>query len=264
MALIGYHCSHEQFTPSELLSLVSLAHGAGFRAAMCSDHFNPWSERQGQSGFAWSWLGAATAGKPAAVRRCQCSRAALPPDDCRAGCSHAGRDVSAPLLDGDGQRPVIERAHHRRRVAPEDRAPGAIARMRGDHSGAVGRRDSHASRSCPSEQRKALHASFRATGGDRSGGFRRDRRVGRELGGRTHHGGEAPRRAGESGGGLPAGRWPGKAHVSPGADELCRDGSRSERGSLRSVAAERAAIHDPDRDRRSTRVRPRRSVPEAR
>src|SRR3954463_9201074 len=59
MALIGYHCSHEQFPPSELLSLVSLAHGVGFRAAMCSDHFHPWSERQGQSGFAWSWLGAA-------------------------------------------------------------------------------------------------------------------------------------------------------------------------------------------------------------
>src|SRR5687767_3284207 len=59
MALIGYHGSHEQFPPSELLSLVSMAHAAGFRAAMCSDHFNPWSERQGQSGFAWSWLGAA-------------------------------------------------------------------------------------------------------------------------------------------------------------------------------------------------------------
>jgi probable non-F420 flavinoid oxidoreductase len=26
---------------------------------MSSDHFSPWSERQGESGFAWSWLGAA-------------------------------------------------------------------------------------------------------------------------------------------------------------------------------------------------------------
>jgi probable non-F420 flavinoid oxidoreductase len=26
---------------------------------MCSDHFHPWSGEQGQSGFAWSWLGAA-------------------------------------------------------------------------------------------------------------------------------------------------------------------------------------------------------------
>jgi probable non-F420 flavinoid oxidoreductase len=35
------------------------AEHAGFDAAMCSDHFSPWSARQGQSGFAWSWLGAA-------------------------------------------------------------------------------------------------------------------------------------------------------------------------------------------------------------
>jgi len=26
---------------------------------MCSDHFSPWSQRQGHSAFAWSWLGAA-------------------------------------------------------------------------------------------------------------------------------------------------------------------------------------------------------------
>ena len=31
---------------------------------MCSDHFNPWSHRQGQSGFAWSWLGAALQAAP--------------------------------------------------------------------------------------------------------------------------------------------------------------------------------------------------------
>ena len=28
---------------------------------MCSDHLRPWSERQGHSGFAWTWLGAALA-----------------------------------------------------------------------------------------------------------------------------------------------------------------------------------------------------------
>jgi coenzyme F420-dependent glucose-6-phosphate dehydrogenase len=58
MAQIGYHASHEQFAPSELLRCVRLAEQAGFVAAMSSDHFTPWSERQGQSGFAWSWLGA--------------------------------------------------------------------------------------------------------------------------------------------------------------------------------------------------------------
>lgn len=56
---IGYHCSHEQFAPSALLHHVRLAAEAGFTAAMCSDHFHPWTERQGHSGFAWSWLGAA-------------------------------------------------------------------------------------------------------------------------------------------------------------------------------------------------------------
>ncbi len=61
MRAIGYHCSHEQFAPSELLSYVRQAEAAGFTAAMCSDHFFPWLENQGQSGFAWSWLGASLA-----------------------------------------------------------------------------------------------------------------------------------------------------------------------------------------------------------
>lgn len=56
---IGYHASHEQFKPSDLLRFVQLAEQAGFNAAMSSDHFAPWSLDQGESGFAWSWLGAA-------------------------------------------------------------------------------------------------------------------------------------------------------------------------------------------------------------
>lgn len=56
---IGYHASHEQFAPKALLGYVMDAEEAGFSCAKTSDHFHPWSERQGQSGFAWSWLGAA-------------------------------------------------------------------------------------------------------------------------------------------------------------------------------------------------------------
>ena len=59
MPRVGYHASHEQFAPADLIRYVQLAEQAGFRSAMCSDHFHPWSERQGESGFAWSWLGAA-------------------------------------------------------------------------------------------------------------------------------------------------------------------------------------------------------------
>jgi len=56
---IGYHCSHEQFSPRHLLDLVMRAERAGFNAALSSDHFHPWSEAQGHSGYAWSFLGAA-------------------------------------------------------------------------------------------------------------------------------------------------------------------------------------------------------------
>lgn len=56
---IGFHASHEQFSPRHLLKLVQQAEDAGFKAVLSSDHFHPWSDKQGESGFAWSWLGAA-------------------------------------------------------------------------------------------------------------------------------------------------------------------------------------------------------------
>ncbi len=59
MTVYGFHASHEQIPPARLLSDVRRAEAAGFDAGMCSDHFAPWSERQGESGFAWAWLGAA-------------------------------------------------------------------------------------------------------------------------------------------------------------------------------------------------------------
>ena len=59
MTIVGFHASHEQLPPSRLLQAVRRAEQAGFDAAMCSDHLEPWSVRQGHSGYAWSWLGAA-------------------------------------------------------------------------------------------------------------------------------------------------------------------------------------------------------------
>jgi probable non-F420 flavinoid oxidoreductase len=59
MPVVGFHASHEQIHPSALLAAVRQAEQVGFTGAMCSDHISPWSERQGQSAFAWSWLGAA-------------------------------------------------------------------------------------------------------------------------------------------------------------------------------------------------------------
>ena len=59
MFSIAYHASQEQFAPSALLKYVQLAEEAGFDAIHSSDHFHPWSVRQGQSGFTFSWIAAA-------------------------------------------------------------------------------------------------------------------------------------------------------------------------------------------------------------
>jgi probable non-F420 flavinoid oxidoreductase len=61
MPIVGWHASHEQIPPSRLLADVRHAEDVGFQAAWSSDHFSPWSERQGESGFAFSWVGAALA-----------------------------------------------------------------------------------------------------------------------------------------------------------------------------------------------------------
>jgi probable non-F420 flavinoid oxidoreductase len=61
MTVIGFHCSHEQISPAQLLRDVQHAEQAGFTAGMSSDHFSPWSTRQAESGFAWAFLGAALA-----------------------------------------------------------------------------------------------------------------------------------------------------------------------------------------------------------
>jgi probable non-F420 flavinoid oxidoreductase len=61
MTTVGFHNSHEQVHPAALLAATQRAEQAGFDAAMCSDHWAPWSVRQGHSGFAWTWLGAALA-----------------------------------------------------------------------------------------------------------------------------------------------------------------------------------------------------------
>src|SRR3954466_8772571 len=57
--IIGFHASHELHPPGALLRHVRRAEQEGFRAAMCSDHFHPWTPAQGQSGYSFAWLGAA-------------------------------------------------------------------------------------------------------------------------------------------------------------------------------------------------------------
>ena len=59
MTRIGYAAMLEQFHPTELLDYCVAAEGAGFTAGfMVSEHFHPWTPQQGQSAFAWSFMGA--------------------------------------------------------------------------------------------------------------------------------------------------------------------------------------------------------------
>ena len=58
MAEIGYALSSEEHPPSHLVRFAQSAEEAGFTFALISDHFHPWLDRQGQSPFAWTVIGA--------------------------------------------------------------------------------------------------------------------------------------------------------------------------------------------------------------
>jgi coenzyme F420-dependent glucose-6-phosphate dehydrogenase len=55
---LGYKLSSEELSPAELVRCAQLAEEGGFEFALISDHFHPWTDRQGQSPFVWSVLGA--------------------------------------------------------------------------------------------------------------------------------------------------------------------------------------------------------------
>jgi G6PDH family F420-dependent oxidoreductase len=58
MIEIGYKLSSEEFGPAELVRFATRAEAAGFEFALVSDHFHPWTDRQGQSPFVWTVAGA--------------------------------------------------------------------------------------------------------------------------------------------------------------------------------------------------------------
>src|SRR5947207_9096014 len=55
---IGYALSSEEHGPRELVAQARRAEEVGFAFALISDHFHPWIDRQGQSPFVWSVIGA--------------------------------------------------------------------------------------------------------------------------------------------------------------------------------------------------------------
>jgi coenzyme F420-dependent glucose-6-phosphate dehydrogenase len=55
---LGYKLSSEEFPAPELVRLAQRAEDSGFTFALVSDHYHPWTDRQGQSPFVWSVIGA--------------------------------------------------------------------------------------------------------------------------------------------------------------------------------------------------------------
>jgi coenzyme F420-dependent glucose-6-phosphate dehydrogenase len=54
---IGYKLTSEEFSARELVRFARAAEEHGFSFASISDHFHPWTGRQGQSPFVWSVIG---------------------------------------------------------------------------------------------------------------------------------------------------------------------------------------------------------------
>jgi G6PDH family F420-dependent oxidoreductase len=55
---LGYALSSEEHSPADLVRHAQAAEASGFGFALISDHYHPWTDRQGSSPFVWSVLGA--------------------------------------------------------------------------------------------------------------------------------------------------------------------------------------------------------------
>jgi coenzyme F420-dependent glucose-6-phosphate dehydrogenase len=58
MMALGYKLSCEEHSAVDLVRYAQMAQDTGFGFALISDHYHPWTDRQGQSPFVWSVLGA--------------------------------------------------------------------------------------------------------------------------------------------------------------------------------------------------------------
>jgi G6PDH family F420-dependent oxidoreductase len=61
MTRFAYFCGHEQWQPEELVEHAVLAEKSGFDLVVVSEHFHPWVDDSGASGFAFSTIGAMAA-----------------------------------------------------------------------------------------------------------------------------------------------------------------------------------------------------------
>jgi G6PDH family F420-dependent oxidoreductase len=61
---LGYFLSCEEWAPRDLLDQARMAQQAGFDRLWISDHYHPWNDEQGHSGFVWSMIAAIATAVP--------------------------------------------------------------------------------------------------------------------------------------------------------------------------------------------------------
>jgi G6PDH family F420-dependent oxidoreductase len=61
---IGYFLSSEEWGPNDLVDQAVKAQEAGFEGLWISDHYHPWINEQGHSGFVWGTIGAIAVAAP--------------------------------------------------------------------------------------------------------------------------------------------------------------------------------------------------------
>jgi G6PDH family F420-dependent oxidoreductase len=61
---VGYFLSSEEWGPRDLVDQAVKANDAGFDGLWISDHFHPWNNEQGHSGFVWATIGAISQAAP--------------------------------------------------------------------------------------------------------------------------------------------------------------------------------------------------------
>ena len=61
---LGYFLSCEEWSPRDIVAQAVKARDAGFDRLWISDHFHPWNDEQGHSGFVWGLIGAISQAAP--------------------------------------------------------------------------------------------------------------------------------------------------------------------------------------------------------
>ncbi len=131
MPELGYSLSCEEHGPLELVRNAQRAEEAGFGFALISDHYHPWTDRQGQSPFVWSVIGAiaqaterlelgtgvtcpTTRIHPAVIAQAAATSAAMMPGRFFLGVG-SGENLNEHILGTTGRRPTSGRRCSRRR-----------------------------------------------------------------------------------------------------------------------------------------------------